>query len=213
MLQTLKKTASFFINKTFNPLKTIFLRVWFLNLVLVKKWSANLKRQNALFRMRKADIVLASPRTTRLSLTALLYRIFLRSRYIHSMLYIGDGKIIHTTARHGVVVGRVPKKIYKKNQYTIFRVKNMDAEKRDQIVAEALKLEGKKLDHAGLITTVPSRLLGLRKALISMEKNRIWCSRLIYQAFHSADIELVPPEKADVITSEDLAHTPYVMKI
>ncbi|MBL7174874.1 MAG: hypothetical protein ISS66_03510 [Desulfobacteraceae bacterium] len=89
----------------------------------------------------------------------------------------------------------------------------MSNEKRDQVVTEALKWKDKKLDLAGLITTVPSRLLGFQKALISWEKNRVWCSKLIYQAFFAAGIELVPPEKAGVITSEDLAYLPNVQKI
>ncbi|MBD3322650.1 MAG: hypothetical protein GF350_16230 [Chitinivibrionales bacterium] len=151
--------------------------------------------------MRKADIVLASPATGSLSLTALLYRVALRSRYVHSMLYIGDGRIIHTSARNGVVVGPLPRKIYKKDRYGVFRIRELTKIQQDKVVDEALQWKHKKLDHAGVITNVPARLLGFKKALISWERNRIWCSKLIYKSFYAAGIELVPPEKAEVIAS------------
>ena len=138
------------------------------------RWAGQLRRKEVLARMRKADIILASPKTADLPITALLYRIILGSQYIHSMLYIGDGKIIHTTARRGVVVGKVPRKIYQKDRYAIFRLKGLNKEKKDMVVQEALKWRGKKLNHFGLITNVPTRLMGFQKASIPMEKNRIW---------------------------------------
>ncbi|MFP4082890.1 MAG: hypothetical protein ACLFVG_09075 [Candidatus Aminicenantes bacterium] len=180
---------------------------------LIQRWSGKLRRRAVISRMRKADIVLASPRTTRLSPIALVYRLFLGSRYVHSMLYIGGGKIIHTTTRHGVVVGKVPRKIYKKDRYAIMRVKNLDAEIRDHIVKEALTRKELKLDYAGMISNVPRRLLGWRTALLRREKNRTWCSQLIYRAFRDAGIELLPGRESESITSEDLAHSPVVKKI
>ncbi len=178
-----------------------------------KDWTGRLRRRRFLGRMQAGDIILASPGTLGLSVPALLYRVFLRSTYVHSMLYIGGGRIIHTTARQGVVTGKAPRKIYKKNRYAVLRVKGLSPEKRGLAVRRALEWEGRKLDHAGLITNVPSRLLGLRRALISMEEERIWCSKLIYQAYASVGVELVPPERADVVSSEDLAHSPLVTRL
>jgi hypothetical protein len=182
-------------------------------LQVFRDWFGQLRRREVIARMRKGDIILASPKTLSLSLPALLYRLILRSRYVHSMLYIGEGKVIHTTARQGVVVRKVPKQIYKKDRYAIFRVSNLSSEKREKIVAEALKWKDKKLDHIGLITNVPTRLLGLERVLLSFERNRIWCSKLIYEVFSLVGIELVPPGKAGVITSEDMAHISFVMRI
>jgi len=201
------------LGKMIRHIKCFFLNRWSMILEFLRVWSGQLRRQEVIARMRKGDIVLASPKTLSLSLPALLYRLILRSRYVHSMLYIGDGKVIHTTARHGVVVGKVPKQIYRKDRYAIFRVRNLSSEKQEKLVAEALKWKDKKLDHIGLITNVPARLLGLEKVLLSCERNRVWCSKLIYEAFFVAGIELVPPGKAGVITSEDLAHIPFVMRI
>ena len=164
-------------------------------------------------RLRKADIILASPRITTLSAVALTYRLVLRSRYVHSILYIGDGRVVHTTAKDGVVVNKLPRSIFRGDRYEIFRVKNLDREKRDQVVAEALKWRNRKLDFAGLITTIPSRLMGLRKPLLMWEKNRIWCSKLVYKAFIAENIELLPPEKAERITSEDLSRSSAVERV
>lgn len=182
-------------------------------LTLLNRLSGQIKRKIVRARLQKADIVLASPRTVQLPPIALIYRLILRSRYVHSMLYIGNGKIIHTTSHHGVVVGRLPKKIYKRNRYTIYRVKNLSAQQRDRVVEEALKWEGKKLDRIGMITNIPEKLLGLRKTLISWERKRIWCSKLIIKSFLSVDIELVSEERSDNVTSEDLARSSFTERL
>ena len=108
---------------------------------------------------------------------------------------------------------KVYEQIYKKDRYSIFRVRHLSSEKREKLVAEALKWKDKKLDHVGLISNVPARLLGLERVSLSCERNRVWCSKLIYEAFFVAGIDLVPPGKAGVITSEDLTHIPFAMRI
>jgi len=175
--------------------------------------SGKLKYKTIIAKIQKADIILASPRTLCLSPIALIYRLFLGSRYVHSMLYIGDGKMIHTTAKYGVVINKVPRKIFKKDQYSIFRVKNLSMEQRENIVNEALKYKNKRLDHIGLITNIPSRLLGLKKPFLRLEKNHLWCSKLIYNTFLVNNIKLVQNEKAENITSEDLSQSQVVEKI
>jgi hypothetical protein len=92
-------------------------------------------------------------------------------------------------------------------------VKGLDLEKRGRVVEEALKWRRRKLDYAGLITTIPSRLIGLRRPLLRWEKNRIWCSKLVYKAFSAERIELVPPKKAENITSEDLSRSYVVERV
>lgn len=178
-----------------------------------RRLSGRLRRRATIARMKRADIVLASPRIGQLSLTALLYRLILKSRYVHSMLYIGEGKIIHTTYRHGVVIGKIPKKIYKKDRYSIFRVKSLDSHSRNLVVNECLRWKGMKLDYAGLISNIQSRILGLQKVLLSFEKKRIWCSKLIYKSFLAAGIRLVPENKTENITSEDLASSPWTSRV
>ncbi|MBS3819541.1 hypothetical protein KGY73_08580 [bacterium] len=181
---------------------------------LIHKWTSRVRRQTMLSRMRKADIILASPRTPRLSPVAFLYRIFLKSRYIHSMLYIGGGKIIHTTSKEGVVVSPAPQKIYKKNRYILLRVKNLDEKKREQIVAEALKWKGTQLDLTGMLGNIPRRMLNLpQRAQALKEKDRVWCSQLLYKSFLKGGVELIPQQKSPHITSEDLAHSPVLKRI
>jgi hypothetical protein len=191
----------------------LFERLWLLVQALWHHLSGEAKRQAVMAKLRKADIILASPRITTLSPIALSYRLVLRSRYVHSMLYIGDGRIVHTTAKDGVVVSKLPRSIFSRERYAIFRVKNLDPEKRDQVVAEALKWRNRKLNYAGLITAIPSRLIGLRKPLLMWERTRIWCSKLVYKAFSAENIELVPPEKAESITSEDLSRSYVVERV
>ena len=166
-----------------------------------------------MIRLRKADIVLASPRTLVLSPGALVYRLLLRVRYVHSMLYLGGGRMIHTTTKDGVVVARLPRKLHKKERYVILRAPDISSERRQKIVEKALEFRGSKMDHAGLMSNVPARLFGLKKPLIRMEKNRLWCSKLIYSAYLAADVELVPAAKAKVITSDDLIKSPRLRTI
>jgi triphosphoribosyl-dephospho-CoA synthetase len=123
------------------------------------------------------------------------------------MLYVGDGKMIHTTTRHGVQIDPVPRKIFNKDHYNIFRAKHLRTEKCKQVVDEAMKLRGKRLDHAGLITNIPTRVFGLRRPFLRLEQNRLWCAKLIYRAYSAAGIKLVPPDKAETITSEDLSQS------
>ena len=74
--------------------------------------SGELRRRAVIAKIQPADIILASPRTLRLSPTALLYRVLLHAQYVHSMLYLGESKIIHTTTKYGVVIAPVPRKIF-----------------------------------------------------------------------------------------------------
>jgi len=174
----------------------------------LRRVVGSVRRRAVLARMQPADIVLASPRLRRLSLTALLYRVFLRSRYVHSMLYIGDGRMIHTTARHGVVADRVPGKLFDRESYTIYRAPGLRDAQRRRIVEQALQRMDDKLDHVALVSNIPSRWLGLRSPLVRMEKRRLWCSKLIVDAYREgAGIELVPPEKASTVTTEDLSRS------
>ncbi len=188
-------------------------KIWRWLLQVWARLSGEVRRRRVVAKMQKADILLASPRTLSLSPVAFVYRLLLRSRYVHSMLYIGNGKIVHTTTRHGVVVARLPRKIFRADRYAIFRAKNLDAAQRDRIILEALKSKDKRLDHAGLITNVPARLLGLRKPLVRWERNRLWCSKLIYRAFLAAGVEIVPPDKAENITSEDLSRSEQLRRV
>lgn len=166
-------------------------------------------------KMKKGDIILACPRTFRLPFIPLIYRLLLGARYVHSMLYLGGGKILHTTARYGVKIDRVPRKIYSQNRYTVCRVKKLASpQQREQIVQEAWKYKDKKLDHLGLITNIPSRLIGLKKPLLSSARNhRLWCSKLIYMVYRACHIELVPLKNTGNITSQDLSKSAMLNKI
>jgi hypothetical protein len=163
--------------------------------------------------MQKADIILSSPRTASLSPIAFFYRLLLKSRYVHSMLYLGEGKIIHTTSRHGVVIASLPKKIFRRDRYSVFRVKSLSPVKQEKVVKEALKWKQKKLDYAGLITNIPARLFGMKKAILSWKANRIWCSKLIYKSFLTMGIDLIPGKETEDITSEDIASSPLIERI
>lgn len=155
--------------------------------------------------MQPGDIVLASPRLSRLSITALLYRILLGARYVHAMLYLGDGLVIHTTARRGVTIDPVPGKIFDRQRYRIRRAPGLDREMQLRVVAEARSRLDRGLDHAGLITNIPARWFGLRHPLLRTERNRLWCSKLIHTAFARAGVDIAPVGREGTVTSEDLA--------
>ena len=171
---------------------------------LLRRLTGELQRRAVIAEMQEADIVLAKPPTLRLSPVALLYRLLLRARYVHSMLYVGDGKMVHTTSSDGVVKAPLPNSIHREDRYTILRAAHLTAEQREEIATDALNLVGTKLDHAGLITNIPARMFGLRKPILKLEKTRLWCSKLILRAYSAIGVELVPPEKAENVTSEDL---------
>lgn len=184
---------------------------WIVN--TFRRLSGELRRGAVLANMVPGDIILASPRTIKLSPIALAYRLLLRSRHVHSMLYLGGGRMLHTTDRHGVVIAPVPRRIFKRDRYTVLRAPSLRPEERRQVVQEALKSIDAKLDRAGMVTNVPARLLGLRKPLVRMERNRLWCSKLIERAYAAAGVELVPPEVKENVTSEDLSRSPWLQTV
>jgi cell wall-associated NlpC family hydrolase len=174
---------------------------------LWRRWSGRARRRALIARMQPGDVVLASPRLRRLSVTALMYRVLLRSRYVHAMLYLGDGRIIHTTAREGVTVGRLPGKLFDRTRYRVRRVPGLTAAERARVTAAAEALLDHALDHAGLVTNIPARWLGLPHPLLQAERRRLWCSKLIHRAYREVGVELVPTREPGTVTSEDLARS------
>jgi len=183
----------------------------------VKVWLHHLtgkwRRQVAISGMLEGDVLLASPRTVRLSPIPMIHRLVLGSRYVHSMLYVGAGQILHTTTRKGVTIDRVPSKVYEPRRYALHRVPHLTQRQRQDVVAAALRRKNQKLDRAALVTNIPAKLLGLRKPLISFEKNRLWCSKLIYDAYAEAGIELLSSEESGNVTSDDLARSTVLERI
>jgi hypothetical protein len=179
----------------------------------LRRLHARSRRRALIARMQPGDIVLASPRLRRLSLIALLYRVLLRSRYVHTMLYLGEDEVIHTTARHGVTIDRLPGKLFDRQRYRVRRVPSLSAAQRRQVVAEARALLDHGLDHVGLVTNIPARWLGLPHPLRRAERDRVWCGKLVHAAYARAGIELVPGEEAGTVTSEDLARSPVLVDV
>lgn len=173
-----------------------------------RRATGRARRRALIARMRPADVVLASPRLRRLSLTALLYRLLLGSRYVHAMLYLGDGRVIHTTARRGVTIDPLPGKVFDRQRYRIRRAPGLDREGRRRVVAEARSLLDSDLDLAGLVTNIPARWFGLRHPLLRTERDRLWCSKLIRTAYARAGVDLGIAGSGGTVTSEDLASCP-----
>lgn len=178
-----------------------------------RRMSGSVRRAAVLGNMVPADIILAKPRTLSLSPGALAYRLLLRADYVHAMLYVGAGRMVHTTTNRGVVVARVPRTIYRRDRYAVLRHPRLDERQRARIVEVALERRGARMDHAGLLTNVPARWLGLKKPLVRLERNRLWCSRLIVQAYAAAGAEVLPPERRENVTSEDLAGSPMLVRL
>jgi hypothetical protein len=187
--------------------------VWAWILRTFRRLTGQLRRQAVLANMVEADVILASPGTLRLSPVALVYRMLLRATYVHSMLYLGHGRMLHTTSRDGVVVAPVPRTIYRRHRYAVHRVPHLRPAERRRVVEEALKLRTMKLDQSALVTNIPARLFALRRPLIRLEKNRLWCSKLIVRAYDTAGVQLVPPDRRETVTSEDLSRSPMLVRL
>ncbi len=137
----------------------------------------------------------------------------LRSTYVHSMLYIGNGKMLHTTSKHGVVIHRVPGKIFSKKRYAVYRVEGMNRQQKNRVIEEAVKWHKAKIDHIAMFKLIPQRLFGWFRPPLEAENKSLWCSRLIYQAFLKAGIDLLPGRQTDMVVSEDIAGSPVVKRI
>jgi hypothetical protein len=179
----------------------------------IRRLTGQWRRTVAISGMLEADVLLASPRTLRLSPIPMIHRLVLGARYVHSMLYVGEGKILHTTTRKGVTIDRVPRKVYQPHRYSLHRVPRLTPLERKQVVAAALRRRDQKLDRAALVTNIPARLLGFKKPLLRFEKNRLWCSKLIYESYAEAGIDLLPAEESGTVTSDDLARSPVLERI
>ncbi len=183
-----------------------FLEILFYKAVrFFRIFTGKVRRQAAISQLKKGDIILASPLTRRLTFISLFYRVLLKSHYTHSMLYIGNGKIIHTTDRFGVIVTRVPRKIYRPDIYSVYRIKKIDDSMRDAIVTAAFKWQKHRLDRAGLVKNLMMNLFRLKKPVSEGNKNKIWCSKMIYLSYLFAGIELLPKNQAEHITSDTLS--------
>ncbi|MBD3223781.1 MAG: hypothetical protein GF313_03580 [Caldithrix sp.] len=177
-------------------------------------WHSRIKRDAYLKKLKAGDIILAKPLTRQLSLYALLYRIVLHANHIHSMLYLGEGKILHTTAASGVVIAKVPKKIYRSDRYTIMRQLSLNDDERRSIAREALDWQDYKLDFGGLLSNVPAKYFNMKKPPVTSSNGRIWCSKLINQIYEDVlNIRLVKTQQVPTITSEDLWHSPVLTDI
>ncbi|MBD3386498.1 hypothetical protein GF407_16445 [candidate division KSB1 bacterium] len=181
--------------------------MYFLRLV------SRFKRRAVISRLHKADIIVASPAFKRLSFIALLHRLMLRSTYVHSMLYIGNGKILHTTSNHGVVIHKVPGKIFSKKRYAIYRTRDISRDQKTRVIEEALKWHRAKIDHVAMFKLIPQRLFGWFRPAAMEEDKSLWCSRLIYRSFLSAGIDLLPDQDTSLVVSEDLANSPLVKRV
>lgn len=179
----------------------------------VRRLNGKWRRKIAISALTEADVLLASPRTIRLSPISLMHRLVLGARYVHSMLYVGDGRILHTTTRDGVTLDPVPRRVYAPRRYSLYRVPHLTGSQRRGIVAAALRQRHKRLDRAALVTNVPAKLLGLKKPLFRFERNRLWCSKLIYEAYAEAGIDLLPHNERGNVTSEDLAKSGVLERI
>lgn len=164
--------------------------------------------------MQPADIVVASPRLRRLSPIALAYRLLLRSKTVHSMLYLGGDRMIHTTSRDGVVMGRLPRKLFDGQRYVVYRVPGLDEAQREAVIAHATAQLERRVDHVSLASNIPSRWLGLRRPLVPSREDRLWCSRLIVEAYRvGAGVELVPGQADETVVTEDIRKSPVVERV
>ncbi|MBT3363476.1 MAG: hypothetical protein HN837_04660 [Chloroflexi bacterium] len=188
-------------------------RLWRAIAGVLSRLAGRLQRRAFVAKLQKGDIILANPRTLQLSAVNMLYRLFLRAKYVHSMLYIGDGNIIHTTSKKGVQIAPLPRKIHKSGHYKIVRARDLSDDQRELVVQQALKMQGQQIDPAGLITNIPARMLGFKKPLIRLERNRLWCAKLIYKAYLAAGIDLVGPDHAGNVTTEDLSNSSLLKSI
>ncbi len=189
-------------------------RVWARLVSLWQHASGEFKRRAVLAQLEPGDIILASPPTRRLSPVALIYRLVLGARYVHSMIYIGRGRIVHTTSRFGVVVGKAPRTLYRADRYMILRVPRLTLEQQQQLVNEALRWQGRELDTAGLIANVPRRLLGIQRHRGHEEDvDRVWCSKFVAVLYSKVGVDLVPADQLGSVTSEDLATNPNLHRV
>jgi hypothetical protein len=108
----------------------------------------------------------------------------------------------------------MPRKVFDRERYAIYRAPNLTAVERERIVSKALESLERKLDHAALVTNIPSRWFGLRHPLWKLEQNRVWCSKLIAEAYLAgAGVELVPEGQAHTIVTEDLSRSAALERV
>jgi cell wall-associated NlpC family hydrolase len=190
-------------------------RRWFRSSAsFVERITGRVRRRAVLARMKEGDIVLASPRLVRLSPIALAYRLLLGSRYVHSMLYVGSDRMIHTTTRHGVVMGRIPRKLFDRERYAIYRVPGLTDAERAKVVDRAVASLERELDPVALAANIPARWFRLREPVARIEKNRVWCSKLIAEAYREgAGVEIVPRDAEGTVMTEDFAKSPVLERV
>ncbi len=117
------------------------------------------------------------------SLISKIIRVITQSYWNHSVMYIGDGKIIGANARY-VEIEDLNK--YKNHEIRIYRHKYAKKADLDKIVAMAMGYEGRKYDYWQLLYLGWLFITGKRgNAREIGSKNRFICSELVAKPYYT----------------------------
>lgn len=136
-----------------------------------------------IYKLEPGDILL----TTGKHVVSKAIKVATKSNFSHAMLHVGGGSYIHSDGE-GVHAGNIQRLLFKKESYVqVLRLKR--AIGRDQVIRACVFARtqiGKQYSVKDAINVKARRVTNTAQHV-----NRQFCSRLVAQAYESADIKLV----------------------
>lgn len=101
------------------------------------------------------------------------------------------------------------------DEVDVYRVKPGQAFKQEQVISYLVASLGSHYDYPGVIWLGLLKLLRLKKQANKFQSEKdYFCSELVYEAFHSAGLDIVPQiSEADITSPGDIARSPVLEKI
>lgn len=149
--------------------------------------------------MKAGDIIFIDGGT----LKSWLIKKLLKSQFSHVALAVSETDIIEID-----FLKKVQQKPNPYKNYCIGRVKGVNTEQLKEVVKFAESKIGVSYDYLQILGLFLETVFNIRNYI--NQRNRLICSELIYLAYYSQGIDLMPNKSIEDITPEDLYESPLI---
>lgn len=161
--------------------------------------------------LQKGDVILSLNIDNALSKTI---KEVTNSKYSHTMMYVGNGNVLESTIGGTKIT---PLAHYVTPVYNICIVRPLiDGYERDKVVAESLKLLGKRYGYLQLFYYLFLRLIGKSEDptwQLDIQPNALVCSEAIALAFEKIGKPVKSKLKSSQIEPVDFIQSPNFVKV
>jgi len=154
-------------------------------------------------KLRKGDLIFSDHR----SFIGEIIKIFTRGQYSHVTFHIKDGFCIDSSWG-GVQL----KHITQFPSYHVYRHTNFSRSQMDTVVKWLISKLGKGYDFLGLFG-IALAILKIKQGNDLDNKYRYWCSELVADAFHYANIPINVPKETPYVSPQQLSDLHNIKRV